>query len=250
MWRCVCVLFACAFSVGLTLPAEAQAPQRWNGPYIGVNLGYGWADVGGTLTVLDQGGKTIYGPAGYGFDADGAFGGIQAGFNKRIGNFFVGLEADLQTADISGSTSFGSKAFAYDASASMDWFGTARVRAGVATNSMLVYATAGLAFGSVDFTATYKGANGTADLSSSDTQVGFVLGAGLEVALRSNWSLKLEYQYLNFGSQGADDAFFWKYCGNLYSNSVSTDVDMDVHTVRIGLNYAFGAPPRHEPLKP
>jgi outer membrane immunogenic protein len=250
MLRCVSVLAFAAFSIAPTTATHAQIPQRWNGPYLGVNIGHGSADIGGTLTVLDQGGKALYGPAGYGIDADGMFGGVQVGFNRRIGNFFVGLEADLQTADISGSTRLGSKSFAYSASASMDWFGTARARAGFATDAVLVYATGGLAFGNVDLNATYKNSNGTAHLSSSDTRVGFVLGAGVEFALRPGWSLKLEYQYLDFGSRSAEDAFFWEYCNKIYGKTVSTDFDTDIHTVRIGLNYAFGAQPRHEPLKP
>ena len=45
------------------------------------------------------------------------------------------------------------------ASASMDWFATARVRAGFATDAMLVYVTGGLAFGNVDYDATYKTGN-------------------------------------------------------------------------------------------
>lgn len=252
MSRCVSVVVAVAFSIVLASAAQAQTPQRWNGPYIGVNLGQGSAEFDGSLTVVDQKGKTVQGPTSYGIDADGIFGGVQVGYNHRVGNFFIGLEADLQTADISGSTSFGSKAFSYSASTSVDWFGTARVRAGYATDAMLIYATGGLAFANIDVDATFKNSNGTAQLSSSDTQVGFVLGGGVEFALRPNWSLKLEYQYLNFGSLSAEDSFFWEYCKKHYSNTVSTDIDTDIHTVRIGLNYAFHdvPPPRHQPLKP
>jgi outer membrane immunogenic protein len=96
-------------------------------------------------------------------------------------------------------------------------------------------------------------------LSSDETQVGFVLGAGVEFALRSNWSLKIEYQYLNFGSQSASDAFSWtttdyincRRVTTTHTNTVATDLDSDIHTIRVGLNYSFNdPPPRHRPLKP
>jgi outer membrane immunogenic protein len=255
MWRCVGVLVV-AFGLAMSgaAPAVAQA-QRWNGPYVGVNVGHGWGDFGSSVTVFDQGGNPVYGPASFGIDASGMFGGVQIGFNRRIGNFFFGLEGDLQTADISGSSSVSGSGFTYVASASVDWFATARVRGGFASNKMLVYATGGLAFGGVDYDTTFKTGNTTVHLSNSETQVGFVLGAGLELALRSNWSLKLEYQYLNFGSQGTSGSYSWTTvdCRDIVTNTntVSSSIDTDIHTVRIGLNYAFGAPPpRHEPLKP
>jgi outer membrane immunogenic protein len=258
MWRCVGVLLI-AFGLAMSgvAPAVAQA-QRWNGPYAGVNIGHGWGDLGGSVTVLDQGGKPVYGPANFSIDASGMFGGVQVGFNRRIGNFFVGLEGDLQTADISGSSSISGSGFTYVASASVDWFATARVRGGYASDKMLVYATGGLALASVAYDATFKTGNTSVHLSDSETHVGLALGAGLELALRSNWSLKIEYQYLNLGGLGGSGSYSWTNkrvvdCRDIITvgtNTVTGGIDTDIHTVRIGLNYAFGVPVRHEPLKP
>ncbi len=256
MWCCVRVLLLVAVSAAISTSAHAQNPQRWNGPYIGANIGYGWADIGGSVTAVDQNGNPVFGPASHSIDADGMFGGVQVGFNRRMGNFFVGLEADLQTADISGSSTTSGPGFTYAASASVDWFGTARVRGGYATNTMLVYATAGIAFGNVDYDATFKTGNTSVHLSGDDTHVGLVLGAGVELALRSNWSLKFEYQYLNFGNQGASGSYSSTtttpvVCeDDIVTSTVRSNVDTDIHTLRVGLNYSFGAPPRHQPLKP
>lgn len=258
MWRCVRVLMLVAVSAAISTSAHAQNPQRWNGPYIGANLGYGWADIGGSVTAVDQNGNPVFGPASHSIDADGMFGGVQVGFNRRMGNFFVGLEADLQTADISGSSTTSGPGFTYAASASVDWFGTARARLGYATDAMLLYVTGGLAFGNVDYGATFKSASGSLRLSSDETHTGLVLGAGVELALRPNWSLKIEYQYLNFGDQGASDSYSWTTTNTVdcrtvrttNTHTVTADLDTDIHTLRVGLNYAFGAPPRHQPLKP
>jgi outer membrane immunogenic protein len=259
MLRCVSVLVLVGgLALGVAAPADAQSRQRWNGPYVGFNLGHGWAEVDGSVTVLDPGGNPIFGPDSYSIDADGMFGGLQVGFNRRIGNFFFGLEGDLQTAGISGSSSASGGGFTFVASASVDWFATARVRGGFASDTMLVYATGGLALAGVDFDATFKTGNTSVHLSNDETHFGFVLGAGLEVALRSNWSLKLEYQYLNFGSHSANGAYAFTNtrvvdCWDVVTtgtNTVASNFDTDIHTVRIGLNYALGAPLRHQPLKP
>lgn len=250
MSRCVSVLAFVVSSIALVTSTHAQNQQRWSGPYIGANIGRGSAELDGSAIVSGGAGTTL----SHGVDASGPFGGIQAGFNHRIGNFFVGLEADLQTADFSGSTKVSSGSSTYTASASLDWFATARARAGFATNAMLVYVTGGVAFGGMDYDATIKTGNASVHLSD-DIRVGYVLGAGMEFALRSNWSLKLEYQYLNFGGHGATGALtsvFNNYCAppTVRTTAVSTSFDTDIHTVRIGLNYQFHAPPKHDPLKP
>lgn len=250
MSRCVSVLAFVVFSLALATSAHAQAQPRWNGAYIGGNLGRGSAELDGSASVSGGPGTAL----SHSLDPSGPFAGIQGGFNHRIGNFFVGLEADLQTADISGSTKISSGPLTYAASASLDWFATARVRAGFATNAMLVYVTGGVAFGGMDYDATIKTGNGSVHLSD-DMRVGYVLGAGVEFALRSNWSLKLEYQYLNFGDHsaaGALTSIFNNYCAppTITTSAVSTNFDADIHTVRVGLNYHFHAPPKHDPLKP
>ena len=90
----------------------------------------------------------------------------------------------------------------------------------------------------MDYSATYliTQNNAYAHVNSSDTRVGYVLGAGMERALRSNWSLKLEYQYLNFGDQKAQGALFFSN-GHASDETVTTRFDTDIHTVRVGLNY-------------
>jgi outer membrane immunogenic protein len=249
MSRSVSVLAFVAFSIALATSTHAQIQPRWNGPYAGASIGRGSAEFDGSATVSGGGGTL-----NHSVEASGPFGGIQAGFNRRIGNFFVGLEADLQAADFSGSSKFSTGPLTYTASASLDWFATARARAGFATNAMLVYVTGGMAFGGMDYDATVKTGNTAVHLSDG-IGVGFVLGAGVEFALRSNWSLKLEYQYLNFGDHGAAGALtsiFNNYCAppTIRTTAVSTDFDTDIHTLRIGLNYHFHAPPTHDPLKP
>lgn len=103
----------------------------------------------------------------------------------------------------------------------MQWFATFRGRAGVLAHPQtLLYATGGLAVGEFKYTAQNTtsvqvftpGLTGTTPLgaplvmagakaSSSDTRVGWTVGAGVERKFSPNWSGKLEYLYMDFGSK-------------------------------------------------
>jgi outer membrane immunogenic protein len=89
------------------------------------------------------------------------------------------------------------------------WFGTVRGRLGViVTPELLLYGTGGLAYGHVDASATFFEPNVgvppiVAPASVSKTKVGWTAGAGAEWMFAHNWSAKLEYLYLDLGSDSA-----------------------------------------------
>jgi outer membrane immunogenic protein len=88
-----------------------------------------------------------------------------------------------------------------------------------------------------------KGGYGWADTRRSfgftgNANNGYTVGGGLEYMLVSNWSLKLEYQYYNFG-----DLTFVSP-----PPVVVTNFTNDEHTIKLGANYRFnwgGAPVRY-----
>ena len=178
-----------------------------------------------------------------------------AGIARRVGNFVFGLEADIQTRVDGGSTTkFDPPTifnFDYTASLDVEWFGTLRGRVGYARDRTLIYATAGLAFGEVSYNARYLitepcCSGGFANLKSSGIETGYVIGGGLEHAINPNWSLKVEYQYINLGSGKAEGPLFFD-TGKASGEKVKADFDTDFHTVRVGLNYRFQREPA--PLK-
>ena len=79
-------------------PVMAAVPVfTWTGFYVGVNAGYGW-------NTNDD--DVVINGATYEVDDEGGFvGGGQIGYNYQIGSFVVGLETDIQYADIGGDTS-------------------------------------------------------------------------------------------------------------------------------------------------
>jgi outer membrane immunogenic protein len=135
---------------------------------------------------------------------------------------------------------------------SLEWFATFRGRAGVlADPQTLLYATGGLAVGEFKYSAQTTtsvqvfgpGLGGTTPsgpplvlvgpaASSSDTRVGWTVGAGAERKFSANWSGKLEYLYLDFGSK------------TYFAGTVNqADVSFHDHVFRAGINYAFNPAP-------
>jgi outer membrane immunogenic protein len=140
---------------------------------------------------------------------DGGFvGGAQIGYNYQMGSFVIGVEGDLQYADLGGASYAvpGVGIVSYDNS---DWFGTVRARAGFAFDRALVYATGGFAF--------------------ADDRAGWTVGGGVEYAITNNLSLKVEGLYVNL----EDNDF--NFAGVNYNGGES-----EFGVVRAGLNFRFG----------
>jgi outer membrane immunogenic protein len=175
-----------------TAPAPLSA-SSWAGPYLGANLGYEWGEVSNNPT-----------------RPYGLTGGIQGGYNWQLGNFVYGAETDI---NLSGADdTFAPWQF------SNPWFGTLRGRAGVAMGNVLVFGTAGLAYGSL--TADTAG-----NLSETHTSLGWVAGGGVEVGFMPHWSAKAEWLYLDLADRG-------------YSVT-GTNNGLAANLLRLGINYHF-----------
>jgi len=195
--------------------------------------------------------------------------GGQAGYNWQVKNFVLGLEADIQatgqdgtfgfsTAPVCARVIFGAvQAACQTATGSVEdklpWFGTFRGRLGVTpTDRALLYVTGGLAVGQVDtnFTLTRTSTglgvpiapliiatSATTTASATATRVGWTVGAGGEWAFWGNWSVKLEYLYVDLGT--VSDTF----TGLGAFTMLATSSHVTDNIARVGLNYRFGAPP-------
>jgi outer membrane immunogenic protein len=174
---------AADLSYGSRAPYTVNQPLNmysWAGPYIGGNIGWDWGSVDNNPTK----------PSGF-------VGGVQAGYNWQNGPWVFGIEGDFQGNG--ASDTFAPWKF------SNPWFGTVRGRAGYALNNVLLYGTAGLAFG--ELTGQTFGS-----LSESHTNAGWTVGLGAEVGLAQNWSAKVEYLYVdlndsNFTITGAQNGY-------------------------------------------
>jgi len=191
-------------------PIIAAAPIfTWTGFYVGVNAGYGWHNDDNNATVFVPGGAVGVGsPAGnitFGdSEGDGFVGGGQIGYNYQIGSFVVGVEADLQWADLGGDNGTAIYPAVWDAygfrpagvAGGVDWFGTVRARAGVAFDRALIYATGGFAYGGGDDNNDFFS-------NSDDTRTGWTLGAGMEYAFTNNLTAGIEGLWVNLDNENS-----------------------------------------------
>jgi outer membrane immunogenic protein len=183
------------------LPYGSRAPYTvnqplnaysWAGPYLGGTLGYEWGSVDRNPTK----------PSGF-------VGGVTAGYNWQTGPWVFGIEGDLQATG--ADDTFAPWKF------SNPWFGTVRGRAGYAFSNVLVYGTAGLAFGELRAE--------TFGLSETHTNAGWTAGLGAEVGFAPHWSAKIEYLYVDL----SNSAFAITGVSNGFRSNI----------VRAGVNYHF-----------
>ncbi|MDX3805994.1 outer membrane protein [Bosea thiooxidans] len=151
----------------------------WTGFYVGANAGYGFGNV--NTNVANNIG-----------DLDGFVGGGQVGYNYQMGQFVLGLEADLQYADLNtGRNVFGDRV-------KTDYFGTVRARAGFAFDRFLPYITGGWAYGR---TKTDIGTLAGVVSDENTHTGGWVIGGGLEYAFTNNIIAGVEYLYVDLGEK-------------------------------------------------
>ena len=127
-----------AMAADLPVKAPPMSPpvvHNWTGFYVGGNVGYGWNDTHADLSpnaLLQT--ITFVGewPSSLDPSARGWVGGGQIGYNWQFNpNWLVGLEADLQAADIKGSAgavSASGALFLTTVSTKLNYFGTVRGR--------------------------------------------------------------------------------------------------------------------------
>jgi outer membrane immunogenic protein len=231
-------------------PAAFATPM-WNGFYVGFNGGYGWRETSDQFAYAACADCDPAYVAYGGIGAEGAFGGGQMGYSIQ-GVFgapwlVAGIEADIQGSGITGK---GVDTYGNSYKTSLDWFGTVRGRVGYAASNTLIYFTGGFAFGGLRQHAEDNiYSPPTAYYDFSGTVTGYVLGGGIEYKFSPSWSLKAEYQYLNFGRNDATTSAAAVDAG--YGATASADYlkvgDDAFHTMRVGLNYWVH--PTYEPLK-
>jgi outer membrane immunogenic protein len=242
---------------------------NWTGFYIGGNGGYSWGRSNTDVTYFNTAtGALILPPPGSitasRFDMNGGIAGGQAGYNWQVGNWVLGIEADIQWSGERGSALYrcgatatggvclpgltflppGATGTTLALDQKLEWFGTVRGRAGVVvTPRVLLYGTGGLAYGSIKSTGFLSGFNpngGTVTSvgSNTDTRFGWTVGAGAEAMITGNWTAKLEYLYMDLGRFNAGTFSL----APLSPISATVSSKFTDHIVRAGINYKFGGP--------
>jgi outer membrane immunogenic protein len=226
---CAALSSASAFAADLPQQTYKAPPivaqvYNWTGIYVGVNGGYGWGSQDPLTLFTNAFDRTS-------FDISGGMLGGTVGAQIQQGYVVLGLEGDIDWADIKGSGISNpsilnrgqgvSLNIATNTSAVM----TARLRAGAAMDNWLFYVTGGLAYDRASANGTSIGpiACGAGGLlpscSTASWLPGIAAGLGVEYGFAHSWSAKLEY---------------------IHIDSLGTGVSTNhIDTIRGGINYRF-----------
>jgi opacity protein-like surface antigen len=193
------VLLSAMFTLGLpALAADlsslrpaalSPATYNWSGVYAGANFGF----------AFDREDATT--PLGiFATDPSGVLGGVQLGYNYLFASsWLLGIEGEIDWTSSAGNTNFNNAAAAASITSDHNWYDTLDGRLGYVMGPLLLYVNGGGAWMNADYRLTVNsGFGGAATMSSG--RAGWNAGTGLEYMLTPRWSVKLEYDYLDFGN--------------------------------------------------
>ena len=208
-------------------PARVAAPPayNWTGIYFGLNGGYTFGQ--STPMSLFSDNYTAFN-----YDASGWLGGLTAGAQVQSGHTVIGVEGDIDWANITGSSRGpiflnGNNIGTATLSSTVNSISTLRTRIGYANNNWLLYGTGGIALTNEKSTLTGAtfvcgapnafGSNPPCT-SPTDLHLGVAAGAGVEYGITENLSAKAEYMWVGAGA------------GNTLRENM----------LRVGANWRFG----------
>lgn len=228
----LCLLGAsAAHADGLDLPwggpPGTPCGGIYSGLYVGGELG------GGSMRTKATG------DAGSISANDGGFTiGEYSGYNFQCGDALIGVESEFSY--FGAETRPGCQGCGEAFSSSMNWFSSLRGRVGVvADDNILLFATGGLAYSTVEHEFSDPFApGGPFGQSNSDTKLGWTVGGGFEMFLRDNWAFRADALFVDLGRDG--QTFSFDSCGG-GPCSVHVTWDDSFWVTRIGLTYLFNA---------
>jgi outer membrane immunogenic protein len=215
--------------------AHAQTPYNWTGAYAGVNLGSVWSSSklnANNISFLPDDGTYHYANTGATVNP-----GLQVGYVQQLlGHWVVGAEGDFSYPD--NSTQYQQS----DPLGEFDHFtvhnklqGSLRLRAAYAIERFLPFITAGVSFASLGLDYTNE-MGASENLSKITTQVGWVLGGGLDYGVLANLSVRTEYLYSDYGKALNLNI---PTVGGYVDSSGGAHATLASHVVRAAINYRF-----------
>lgn len=221
MTKYAIVLAALAFQAAPALAQDAAA-ERWDGLYIGVNAGGSWlaGDMNASTPYNSYNGFAVQDLN------DGSLaGGLQIGYNKQMSSLGLGAEAAMNFTGQKRQSTTNTPGTLFWRESNFN--ASVGPRLSFATPGVIVYAKGGLAVGKFD---VGHDQNGTL-ISAKETQYGYMLGGGAEMALGSKVSVGVQYEYMDFGND------------EIHVVSPNSDIFLQpgaaVHNVKAVVNYRF-----------
>jgi outer membrane immunogenic protein len=221
-------------------PPAAAAIYDWTGFYLGFNAGGASSHNCWDLTSAAGNGPIVPSHNEGCHDATGAVAGGQIGYRWQSANWILGVEAQGDWADLTGSNrslDLHTKANHFFLnSTKIDSIGLFTGQIGYAWNNVLWYLKGGPA-------VTHAKHNGSVDDISdqaSETRWGSAIGTGFEYGFAPSWSVGVEYDHLFMGRH--DNTFSGQMSGSGVGITRTDSIKQDVDMATVRLNYRFGDP--------
>lgn len=203
-----------ASSAADAVSAEAStAGFNWSGIYVGFGGGVGavkhaFEISSPPMRSTDLGAGGIFGEVTVGYDymlSDRVL--IGAFADARFGNIGLSMEVGGPEGKITNN-------YGFDVAARLGY--------------LLTPTTLGYALGGYSWQHTDVDFPGPAGFDLDSDRDGYVLGLGVETVIATNWTLKSEYRYANYGTEP-------------FIGVGGPDTETSTHTFHIGANYRLGA---------
>ena len=253
---------------GTYTKAPAMSVYDWTGFYLGGSVGGIWQHASSSYSVDPASNPVLFSNFAVLFangglassssqDGAGVLGGVTAGYNWQRSSLVLGIEGDWSwtgarpTSSIAPVPAVLFPTLTTTTETRTDWLATVRGRIGfLAAPQTLLFATGGLAAGEVKASTNVipsgVGISCATNAfcssgNTSSTRAGWTVGAGVEQAFASNWTVKLEYLHydlghVSYGTGEASPAFPLIPVGSpalMENTRVSGDIG------RVGVNYRF-----------
>jgi len=233
-----------AISADLTPAAFTPPPPpplvpaySWTGCYVGGNGGaafstWTWANPTDNPTVPGTRGQVSVN--------DVVFGG-QVGCDYQVGGLVLGVQGMFDWSPHLEGRFFDAVTNQFNQFAQTRWFATATGRVGVTvTPQALVYAKGGAAWARNNYQDIQVGWRPSDRLQNIEantnaTRLGWTVGIGLEYMFAPNWSVFVEYDYLDFGTASV---FFGFPAGSIPPSN-TYQITQHIQAILAGINFRF-----------
>jgi outer membrane immunogenic protein len=131
-------------------------------------------------------------------NSSGGLVGGRIGLNWQVARgFVIGVEGEGDWANISnGGLRFTSEGLYHELYSKANWIADVSGRVGFAVDRTLIYGKGGVAWAGLNYDSIV---GPVTDSIGQNVNTGWLVGAGIETFLTPNWSLKLEYNHIDFG---------------------------------------------------
>lgn len=268
-------MVAALASAAVTLSAQANA-EGWSGFYVGGHVGYGFlaeddetlefdTDLNGSFgdTVLTGTNPNAFSPgfcdgapngnnagAGCQEDEDEFDFGFRVGYDWDMPGFVLGVVGEISVVDVEDNvTGFSTTPAAYTFTRELNSIAALRGRIGAPFAEHLLYATAGLAWGELDRSFSTTNTVNSFTPRGGDDANGYQVGGGLETRVGEHLTLGFEYLYtslddegyvVRFGPGTAPPTNPFLFANPNGTDTRRSDDTLDLHALRLTLNYRFG----------